>query len=71
MLNQENIFYNSVTEFKPLAHRLRPDRIEDIVGNLKTNQAFLAWFKNGIKQSAIFWGPPGTGKTSISELCAR
>ena len=71
MFNQENIFHNDQAGFKPLAHRLRPSKIEDLVGNLKTNQAFIGWYKNGIKQSAIFWGPPGTGKTSIAELCAR
>ena len=71
MLSQENIFNNEQAGFKPLAHRLRPSRIEDLVGNLLSNQAFIGWYKNGIKQSAIFWGPPGTGKTSIAELCAR
>jgi putative ATPase len=71
VFNQENIFHNDQAGFKPLAHRLRPSKIEDLVGNLKTNQAFIGWYKYGIKQSAIFWGPPGTGKTSIAELCAR
>lgn len=72
---QANIFYNSSENFEPLAYRLRPNSIDDLVGSIKNNSAFINWLGNqnkpGVRQSAIFWGPPGTGKTSIAHLAAK
>jgi len=41
------------------------------VGPVTRNEAFLNWLRTGAKQSAILWGPPGTGKTSIAQLAAE
>jgi putative ATPase len=69
--SQANIF-QSDTEFQePLAHRMRPNNIDELVGSIKNNPAFLNWLSKGVKQSAIFWGPPGTGKTSIAQLASK
>lgn len=70
MNSQGNIFQIDES-YKPLALRLRPKFFDELVGDIKNNFAFKQWFKNGIKQSAILWGPPGTGKTSIAELAAK
>ncbi len=71
MQSQSNIFYQDQVNFSPLAYRLRPRVLEDLVGAIKNNPAFVNWLRSGAKQSAIFWGPPGSGKTSIAHLAAQ
>jgi len=58
----------------PLAERLRPKSLEDIVGleDLLGEKRFL---RNAIENdripSMIFWGPPGSGKTTLARIIAR
>jgi putative ATPase len=58
----------------PLAERLRPASLEDIVGleDLLGEKKFL---RNAIETdripSMIFWGPPGSGKTTLARIIAR
>lgn len=57
----------------PLAERLRPRRLEDYVGQqhlLGPGKALSRMFASGRLHSMIFWGPPGTGKTSLARLIA-
>lgn len=59
---------------KPLAEILRPENIEDIIGQEKTigRQAKLGqMLRKGVLPSLIIWGPPGTGKTSFALTLAR
>lgn len=67
-MNQASIF-SADTSYQPLAHRLRPDRPEDLVG--VNNFALINWIKNPYKKSALLWGPPGTGKTTIAQMSAE
>jgi putative ATPase len=67
----QSTFFNQSSTTEPLAHRLRPRRIEDLVGPITKSAAFMNWLRAGARQSAIFWGPPGTGKTSIAQLASE
>jgi putative ATPase len=58
----------------PLAERIRPEKIEDIVGQahlLGPKSALVRALKSGHIFPVIFWGPPGSGKTTLARLMAK
>lgn len=62
------------TARQPLADRIRPQSIHDVVGQdqLLAKDAPLArMLARGAMSSIILWGPPGCGKTSLARLIAK
>lgn len=60
--------------YVPLAERMRPEIIDDIVGQdhiLGKKTPLRLAIETGDMPSIILWGPPGSGKTTISNVIAK
>ena len=63
-----------VDKTRPLADRMRPERLEDFVGQehiLGPGKPLRVQLDRGEISSMILWGPPGSGKTTLARLIAR
>src|SRR3989344_9487979 len=59
---------------RPLADRMRPATLEELVGQghlVGAGKILRKAIETGVIPSMIFWGPPGSGKTTLAHIIAR
>ena len=70
----DNALEERFDEYAPLAARMRPKALEEIVGQahvLGEGRALRSLVTSGDLSSIILWGPAGTGKTTLAHVIAR
>ena len=71
-MEQTTMFDNRTAQ--PLASRLRPERLEEFVGQkhlIGEGKVLRRLIESDHISSMIFWGPPGVGKTTLARIIAN
>ena len=61
-------------DYRPLADRMRPKKLDEYIGQLhilSNDKPLYQAIEQGNLHSMIFWGPPGTGKTTLAKLISN
>src|ERR671921_1075106 len=70
---RQSSLFGSGRETRPLAARMRPASLDEFVGQehlLGSGKPLRDAIERGTPGSMIFWGPPGSGKTTLAHLIA-
>lgn len=70
----DNALEERFDEYAPLAARMRPRSLDEIVGQeqlLGEGRALGSLIRSGDLSSIVLWGPAGTGKTTLAHVIAR
>src|SRR5215216_348174 len=70
---KQRSLFTSARETRPLAARMRPASVDEFVGQdhlLGPGKPLRDAIERGTPGSMIFWGPPGSGKTTLAHLVA-
>ena len=68
---EPDLFAASPQDLEPLAARMRPQSLDDVVGQshlLGADQPLRRAIESSVLHSFILWGPPGVGKTTLARL---
>jgi len=72
---EDNLFAaDEVSQWRPLADRMRPASLDEFYGQshiLGRDKPLYQAIRNDRLHSMIFWGPPGTGKTTLARVIAH
>ena len=74
LLKMNNLFSQNLSTTRPLADRVRPQRLAEFIGQEKIIGPGTLLRQAAAKKqipSLIFWGPPGSGKTTLARILAQ
>ncbi|MEG9532925.1 replication-associated recombination protein A [Mannheimia indoligenes] len=69
-----SLSFDFAEDFRPLAARMRPQKLAEYMGQshlIGEGKPLRRAIEAGHSHSMIFWGPPGTGKTTLAEIIAH
>ena len=73
-MSQPDLFTGSEAGAPPLAERMRPSSLDEVVGQdalVGKRGVLRTLIAGGELPSLVFWGPPGSGKTSLARLLSE